>query len=37
MKGYTQGGASTAEIIGFLDRPDENWQRTVYNMDGKKV
>lgn len=37
MKGYTQGGASAAEIIGFLDRPDENWQRTVYNMDGKKV
>lgn len=37
MKGYTQGGASAAEIIGFLDRPDENWQRTVYNIDGKKV
>lgn len=37
MKGYTQGGASATEIIGFLDRPDENWQRTVYNMDGKKV
>lgn len=36
-KGFTQGGASPAEIIGFLDRPDENWQRTVYNMDGKKV
>ena len=36
-KGLTQGGASAAEIIGFLDRPDENWQRTVYNMDGKKV
>lgn len=36
-KGFTQGGASAAEIIGFLDRPDENWQRTVYNMDGKKI
>jgi len=37
IKGYTQGGASAAEIVGFLDRPDENWQRTVYNMDGKKI
>ena len=36
-KGFTQGGASPAEIVGFLDRPDENWQRTIYNMDGKKV
>lgn len=35
--GFIHGGASPAEIIGFLDRPDENWQRTVYNMDGKKV
>ena len=37
VKGYTQGGASASEIIGFLNRPDENWQRTIYNMDGKKV
>jgi len=36
-KGFTQGGASAAEIIGFLDRPDENWQRTLYDMDGKKI
>ncbi len=36
-KGYTRGGASAAEIVGFLDRPDENWQRTIYNMDGIKV
>lgn len=35
--GFIHGGASPAEIVGFLDRPDENWQRTVYNMDGKKV
>ncbi|MEY8712032.1 PAAR domain-containing protein [Mangrovibacter phragmitis] len=35
--GFIHGGASPSEIIGFLDRPDENWQRTVYNMDGKKV
>jgi len=37
IKGFNRGGASVAEIIGFLDRPDENWQRTLYNMDGKKV
>lgn len=36
-RGFTLGGASAAEIVGFLDRPDENWQRTTYNMDGKKV
>ncbi len=36
-KGFTQGGASVAEIIGFLNRPDENWERTIYNMDGKKI
>ncbi len=37
VKGYTLGGASASEIVGFLNRPDENWQRTIYNMDGKKV
>jgi len=37
VKGYTLGGASASEIVGFLNRPDENWQRTIYNMVGKKV
>lgn len=31
------GGASSSELIGFINRPDEQWKRTVYNMDGKKV
>jgi hypothetical protein len=35
--GFTRGGASASQVIGFTDRPDENWQRTVYNMDGMKV
>lgn len=35
--GLIRGGASPAEIIGFVNRPDEQWQRTVYNMDEKKV
>ncbi len=28
------GGASMSETLGFVNRPDENWQRTIYNMDG---
>jgi len=35
--GFIHGGASPAEIVGFLNRPDENWQRTLYNMDGNKI
>lgn len=35
--GLIHGGASPAEIVGFVNRPDENWRRTVYNMDGKKI
>jgi hypothetical protein len=35
--GFTRGGASASQVIGFTDRPDEHWQRTVYNMDGKKI
>lgn len=34
--GRISGGSSIAEII-FTDRPDEEWRRTVYNMDGKKI
>lgn len=35
-KGSAYGGTSASEIIGFVNRPDENWQRTTYNMDGNK-
>ncbi|MGK3190325.1 type VI secretion system tube protein Hcp, partial [Enterobacter soli] len=35
-RGDIQGGAALAELISFVNRPDENWRRTRYNMDGKK-
>lgn len=35
--GVIRGGASPGELIGFVNRPDENWIRTVYNMDGKNA
>ncbi|MDK9585474.1 Hcp family type VI secretion system effector [Lelliottia wanjuensis] len=30
------GGASVSETLSFVNRPDENWRRTTYNMDGNK-
>lgn len=35
--GFIHGGASPSELIGFISRPDEQWKRSVYSMDGKKV
>ena len=35
--GLIPGGASPSELIGFINRPDEQWKRPVYSMDGKKV
>ncbi|MGC0943613.1 PAAR domain-containing protein [Pantoea agglomerans] len=35
--GLIYGGASPSELIGFINRPDEQWKRSVYSMDGKKV
>ena len=32
-----RGGASLTAVTGFVNRPDEYWKRTTYNMDGKKV
>lgn len=34
--GKPQGGVSASETIGFVNRPDVGWLRTVYNMDGKQ-
>lgn len=34
--GELQGGPSLSKTIGFINRPEENWIRTVYNMDGKE-
>ncbi|EJW0364571.1 type VI secretion system tube protein Hcp [Salmonella enterica] len=36
QSGELQGGASASETISFVNRPDKNWIRTIYNMDGKK-
>ncbi|WP_394515095.1 phospholipase effector Tle1 domain-containing protein [Pantoea sp. SGAir0215] len=35
--GFIHGGASPSALIGFINRPDEQWKRSVYSMDGKKV
>jgi len=35
--GEIYGGAWASETLGFINRPDENWRRTVYNMDGKNT
>lgn len=34
--GELHGGATLSEMISFVNRPDEKWMRTVYNMDGAK-
>jgi hypothetical protein len=36
QNGELQGGASASETIGFVNRPDEGWTRTIYNMDGNE-
>jgi hypothetical protein len=35
--GLIHGSASPSELIGFINRPDEQWKRSFYSMDGKKV
>ena len=35
-KGTIQSSTAVTEVIGFTDRPDENWQRTCYDMEGNK-
>ena len=34
--GLIHGGASPSELIGFINRPDEQWKRSVSSMDGKQ-
>lgn len=36
QSGELQGGASASETVSFVNRPDANWIRTIYNMDGNK-
>lgn len=33
--GQIYGETQATQIFGFINRPDENWRRTIYNMDGK--
>jgi hypothetical protein len=35
--GHIRGGAAFLEIVGFINRPDVKWYRTVYDMEGKKL
>ena len=34
--GDLYGGAAVSETLGFVNRPDEGWVRTVYDLNGKK-
>jgi len=31
------GAVKPAKLVTFTNRPDERWQRTVYDMDGNKI
>lgn len=33
--GAIHSGGQMTEILGFVNRPDVDWRRTIYNMDGK--
>jgi len=36
-QGRVSGAVRPAKLMIFTNRPDERWQRTVYNMDGNKI
>jgi hypothetical protein len=35
--GMIMAAVRPAKLVAFTNRPDERWQRTVYDMDGNKV
>lgn len=35
--GIISGAVKPAKLVTFINRPDERWQRAVYNMDGNKI
>ena len=35
--GRISGAVRPAKLVTFINRPDERWQRTVYDMDGNKI
>ncbi|WP_312836768.1 phospholipase effector Tle1 domain-containing protein [Pantoea sp.] len=36
-QGIVNGAVRPAKLVTFTNRPDERWQRTVYDMDGNKI
>lgn len=36
-QGMITGAVKPAKLVTFTNRPDERWQRTVYDMDGNKT
>ncbi|WP_312242056.1 DUF2235 domain-containing protein, partial [Pantoea sp.] len=36
-QGSVSGAVKPAKLVTFTNRPDERWQRTVYDMDGNKI
>ncbi len=35
-RGIISGAVKPAKLVTFTNRPDDRWQRTVYDMDGNK-
>ncbi|HEY3985678.1 PAAR domain-containing protein [Cedecea sp.] len=36
-QGAIAGAVKPAKLLTFTNRPDERWQRTIYDMDGNKI
>ncbi|MFB5744848.1 phospholipase effector Tle1 domain-containing protein [Cedecea sp. S5-13] len=36
-QGMIRGAVKPAKLVTFTNRPDERWQRTIYDMDGNKI
>ncbi|MEM6049974.1 DUF2235 domain-containing protein [Erwinia sp. P7711] len=36
-RGLVSGAVKPAKLVTFTNRPDERWQRTIYDMDGNKI
>ena len=36
-QGSVSSAVRPAKLMTFTNRPDEHWQRTVYDMDGNKI
>lgn len=36
-QGMVSGAVKPAKLVTFTNRPDEHWQRTVYDMNGNKI